>query len=245
MEECTGLLREREGGGVRTNSRNEKPEGPSKIWGGITRRIELEKNATRIIYHTARTHSKLFRPREVCAFQDCFVDRDGVWYSYEISVRHCDVQGINGYTTAEVLLLLHAARPIPGNKDFCDITIISQVDSRTKAPKWLISLTEEGGGLITAPRKMDLVRELKASGNLKDILNKKTSDGADEDAKVSLNDFELLAVLGRGGFGKVMQVRHKMTNKIYAMKILKKSELQRRRQVSLILYLFINFNNIG
>lgn len=232
MDECVGLLREREEGEVRSYSKGEKHEGPSKILGGIPRKLELEKYATRIIYHTARTHSKLFRPREVCALQDCFVDRDGIWYSYEISVRHCDVQGIKGYTTAEVLLLLHAARPIPGNKDFCDITIISQVDSRTKAPKWLLSLTEEGGGRITAPRKMDLVRELKASGNLKDILNKKGTDGADDDAKVSLNDFELLTVLGRGGFGKVMQVRHKATNKIYAMKILKKSELQRRRQVT-------------
>jgi hypothetical protein len=240
MDECVGLMRNRESGAAggsrdsRSNSRNEKSEGPSKILGGIPRKLELEKNATRIIYHTARTHSKLFRPREVCALQDSFVDREGVWYSYEISVRHCDVMGINGYATAEILLLLHAARPIPGNKDFCDITIISQVDSRTKAPKWLISLTEEGGGVITAPRKMDLVRELKASGNLKDILNKKGGaggDGADDDAKVSLDDFELMTVLGRGGFGKVMQVRHKSSDKIYAMKILKKSELQRRRQV--------------
>ena len=48
---------------------------------------------------------------------------------------------------------------------------------------------------------------------------------------VSLEDFELLSVLGRGGFGKVMQVRSKKTAKIFAMKILKKSELQRRKQV--------------
>jgi hypothetical protein len=245
MDECVGLMRAREAGEVRTHSESiggvagagaGAGGGPSKVLGGITRKLELEKNATRIIYHTARTHSKLFRPREVCALQDCFIDSEGVWYSYEISVRHCDVQGITGYATAEILLLLHAARPIAGNKDVCDITIISQVDSRTKAPKWLISLTEEGGGRITAPRKMDLVRELKASGNLKDILGKKGGaggggDGADDDAKVSLNDFELMAVLGRGGFGKVMQVRHKETDKIYAMKILKKSELQRRRQV--------------
>ena len=48
---------------------------------------------------------------------------------------------------------------------------------------------------------------------------------------VTLDDFELLAVLGRGGFGKVMQVRHRPTGVVYAMKILKKSELRRRRQV--------------
>lgn len=181
----------------------------SKILGGIARRPELEKAGTRIVYHTARSSSKLFRPREVCALQDSFCDKNGAWYAYEISVRHCDVRGTAGHTTAEVLLLLHAATPIRGVAGTCEISIISQVDSRSRAPKWLLSLTEEGGGVIAAPRRMDLVRELKASGNLVDILATKSPDmdGADNDAKVSLNDFELLAVLGRGGFGKVMQVR--------------------------------------
>jgi len=49
--------------------------------------------------------------------------------------------------------------------------------------------------------------------------------------QVSLADFELMTVLGRGGFGKVMQVRHKATGKVYAMKIFKKNELRKRRQV--------------
>jgi hypothetical protein len=40
--------------------------------------------------------------------------------------------------------------------------------------------------------------------------------------KVSLDDFEIYKVVGAGGFGKVVQVRHKNTNKIYAMKMIKK-----------------------
>eukprot|EP01094_Clydonella_sp_ATCC50884_P007025 TRINITY_DN1620_c0_g1_i4.p1 TRINITY_DN1620_c0_g1~~TRINITY_DN1620_c0_g1_i4.p1 ORF type:complete len:710 (+),score=219.36 TRINITY_DN1620_c0_g1_i4:56-2131(+) len=40
--------------------------------------------------------------------------------------------------------------------------------------------------------------------------------------KVGLSDFEMLKVVGRGNFGKVMQVRKKDTGRIYAMKILKK-----------------------
>jgi hypothetical protein len=205
---------------------------PSKILGGIVRKPDIERSsATRIIYHTAKTSSDLFRPREVCALQDCFMDEDGTCYAYEVSVRHCDVSGIKEYTTAEVLLLLHIATPIYGSKQTCDISIISQVDSRARAPKWLLSLTEEGGGIIGAPRRMDLVRELKASGNLEDILDREREGQDDNGNKVSLNNFELMAVLGRGGFGKVMQVRHRDTNVIYAMKILKKSELQRRRQV--------------
>ena len=49
--------------------------------------------------------------------------------------------------------------------------------------------------------------------------------------KVKLEDFELLKVLGRGSFGKVMQVRKKSDGKIYAMKILKKRAIIARNQV--------------
>ena len=49
--------------------------------------------------------------------------------------------------------------------------------------------------------------------------------------KVSLEDFDLLKVLGKGGFGKVMLVRKKNTDDIYAMKVLKKEAVVRRNQV--------------
>ena len=50
--------------------------------------------------------------------------------------------------------------------------------------------------------------------------------------KVSVADFELLKVLGRGSFGKVMQVRRKADGKVYAMKILKKKAMIQRHQVT-------------
>ena len=51
--------------------------------------------------------------------------------------------------------------------------------------------------------------------------------------KVCLEDFDLLKVLGKGGFGKVMLVRKKHTTDIYAMKVLKKEAVIRRNQASL------------
>jgi serine/threonine protein kinase len=69
------------------------------------------------------------------------------------------------------------------------------------------------------------------TGNLQNILKAEQQEAEGDDASVTLEDFDLLAVLGRGGFGKVMQVRHRNTDTVYAMKILKKSELRRRRQV--------------
>ncbi|KAI8911685.1 kinase-like domain-containing protein [Gorgonomyces haynaldii] len=46
-----------------------------------------------------------------------------------------------------------------------------------------------------------------------------------------IDDFELLKVIGKGSFGKVMQVRKKDTNRIYAMKIIKKAHIVERDEV--------------
>eukprot|EP01137_Pigoraptor_chileana_P006315 Opistho-2@50544 len=48
---------------------------------------------------------------------------------------------------------------------------------------------------------------------------------------LSIDDFDLLRVLGKGSFGKVMQVRKKDSGRIYAMKILKKESIVARSEV--------------
>ena len=190
--------------------------GTSKTFGGIVRRPELEKCPTRVIYRTARRAGKnLVRPREVCAFQDSFIDEDGACYVYEISIRHCDVMGIHDYITADVMILMHVAYPIKGSKSMSNITIISQVNTHSKVG-WLSSMlnADLGGASLGRLHKDDLVRELKSAGNLVNILKQEQQDASNEedDANAaSLEDFELLCVLGRGGFGKVMQVRHRNT----------------------------------
>jgi serum/glucocorticoid-regulated kinase 2 len=49
--------------------------------------------------------------------------------------------------------------------------------------------------------------------------------------KVTIDSFDLIKVLGRGSFGKVMMVKKKDTGVIYAMKILKKAMIVARQQV--------------
>ena len=46
----------------------------------------------------------------------------------------------------------------------------------------------------------------------------------------SLVDFDILAVIGRGGYGKVMQVRKRDTGVIFAMKSLRKKDVLARKQ---------------
>ena len=49
--------------------------------------------------------------------------------------------------------------------------------------------------------------------------------------QMTADDFEKLAIVGRGAFGEVRIVRMKATGKLYAMKKLKKSDTVRRNQV--------------
>jgi serine/threonine protein kinase len=50
-------------------------------------------------------------------------------------------------------------------------------------------------------------------------------------------DFERITLLGRGDVGRVYLVRMKGTDKLYAMKVLKKEDMIRRKKVSLPLFL--------
>jgi serine/threonine protein kinase len=45
---------------------------------------------------------------------------------------------------------------------------------------------------------------------------------------VSLQHFELIKVLGRGSFGKVMLVMHKENRSLYAMKTVRKDFVEKR-----------------
>lgn len=56
--------------------------------------------------------------------------------------------------------------------------------------------------------------------------------GKEERKKVGLDDFELLTVIGRGSFGKVMRVKHKETGEILAMKVLRKEMIVKENMVS-------------
>jgi serine/threonine protein kinase len=49
--------------------------------------------------------------------------------------------------------------------------------------------------------------------------------------RVALESFDLLKVLGKGSFGKVMLVRHRVSHKVFAMKVISKELIVRKRQV--------------
>lgn len=80
-----------------------------------------------------------------------------------------------------------------------------------------------------------LEEENQMSGGMSDgeDLEEEDADSGSQvdNRKVVLDDFILLKVIGKGSFGKVMQVRMKTDGKIYAMKVLKKENIIKRNQV--------------
>jgi len=50
--------------------------------------------------------------------------------------------------------------------------------------------------------------------------------------KLGIDDFELLKVLGVGSFGRVFLVRRKDTKKLYAMKVLNKKDMLKKKQIA-------------
>jgi serum/glucocorticoid-regulated kinase 2 len=45
---------------------------------------------------------------------------------------------------------------------------------------------------------------------------------------VCKDDFQMLSVIGKGAYGKVLLVKKKDSGQLYAIKVLKKSDLERR-----------------
>lgn len=52
-----------------------------------------------------------------------------------------------------------------------------------------------------------------------------------KDVEVSIDDFKLIKVIGRGAFGKVMLVQKKGTDDLYALKSIRKEDIIQKDQI--------------
>ncbi len=68
--------------------------------------------------------------------------------------------------------------------------------------------------------------------NVNDLVQYKPNDEKEviilDKKKISIDDFHLLKLLGRGSFGKVILVEKKSNKKLYAMKVLSKDMIKLR-----------------
>ena len=89
-------------------------------------------------------------------------------------------------------------------------------------------------GCCQKKKKKPLLEKDEIEESKEEIMNEtKIDEDSNEQAlnvKVTYNDFEPLKLLGRGSFGEVLLVRLKANQKVYAMKILSKKLLKRKKQ---------------
>ena len=77
---------------------------------------------------------------------------------------------------------------------------------------------------------------MRSSSNIKSIKKHRKSKNSNTGVNVDLNNFEMYQTVGMGSFGRVRLCRHKKSGNIYVMKILKKYEIIRQKQVDHLFY---------
>ncbi|KAJ8786059.1 hypothetical protein J1605_006639 [Eschrichtius robustus] len=105
-------------------------------------------------------------------------------------------------------------------ENFYSNLILQHEERETRQKKLEVAMEEEG----LADEEKKLRRSQHARKETEFLRLKRT--------RLGLDDFESLKVIGRGAFGEVRLVQKKDTGHIYAMKILRKSDMLEKEQVA-------------
>ncbi|PIO75593.1 kinase domain protein [Teladorsagia circumcincta] len=97
-----------------------------------------------------------------------------------------------------------------------------------KRRRWIIALTQS---LITNHHDNEDVREFFSLGDPQELDESHVDLGPKEITTACPADFDFLTTIGKGSFGRVFQVMHKETGKIYAMKVLSKEHIRKKNEV--------------
>ena len=126
---------------------------------------------------------------------------------------------------------LHYFKDEKGTQHAGTINVLGAKLSRVeKKKKCGIEIAFEGGKTSTlfAESAADADGWLQA---LTEAQENAKSGGGKSKTKMAVEDFDLLSLVGKGSFGKVMQVRHKKSGAIYAMKVLSKKHIVANNEV--------------
>ena len=85
-------------------------------------------------------------------------------------------------------------------------------------------------GKKSSAKSVKSAKSTSSTTSNKDAKKKNPRPSLVAQKKVTLEDFTMLTTVGKGSFGKVIQVRKKDTGQVYAMKVLKKAHVIRRKQ---------------
>ncbi|KAF7494294.1 Serine/threonine-protein kinase N [Sarcoptes scabiei] len=110
--------------------------------------------------------------------------------------------------------------------------VLSTLKIRTQSNQPIVELNEDNLSSQSSFSKIDDASEShKSSAKLS--LQPKTPSS--KTAKITLNDLEMISVLGRGHFGKVLLAKYKKTQTYFAIKALKKGDIIARDEIESLL----------
>lgn len=104
-----------------------------------------------------------------------------------------------------------------------------QVNSTKKKPNTFEIPTPSRTYYLTADTETERQTWMEILEHTREHITKK---GSKSEEKVSVADFELLNLVGKGSFGKVIQVRKINTGEIFAMKVLSKRHIVEHNEVA-------------
>nr|WOA00644.1 serum-glucocorticoid-inducible kinase [Haemonchus contortus] len=97
-----------------------------------------------------------------------------------------------------------------------------------KRRQWIVAFTQS---LVANHYDNEEVRDFYALGDQQEKDESHVDLGPKEITTACPADFDFLTTLGKGSFGRVFQVMHKESGKIYAMKVLSKEHIRRKNEV--------------
>jgi serum/glucocorticoid-regulated kinase 2 len=112
-----------------------------------------------------------------------------------------------------------------------DVNLIDYTTTEDDKKKGIVRMPKEGAALMDEEA---LRKKLEEDTKKKEALKAKTETVFNKNlgaSKITLDDFEILKVLGRGAFGKVMLVEKKDTKQLYALKSMHKEDIIDKDQI--------------
>lgn len=204
----------------------------------------------RVVHRYMKSGSGFATCRDLVLLQDHFRTEEGCYVIYEVSVNgelpSQRTAKTPSYVRAEVLLCAYLL--IPSGRDKCRLSMFCQYNDYQSLLLMLLKtrplITCDVTGFRHVPLGEHPMSADSPSSNSITVENETVEPAVEPSVEepvvpavpshgeIHLEDFKVLALLGRGGYGKVLHVLCTKTNQYFAMKVLKKDEIVRRRQVA-------------
>ncbi|XP_022244766.1 RAC serine/threonine-protein kinase-like [Limulus polyphemus] len=173
-------------------------------------------------------HIKNWRPRYFILLED------GSLIGFKSKPEHGYADPLNNFTVRGCQIM-KADRPKPFTfiiRGLQWTTVIERtfhVESEKERDEWMRAIQYVADKLQDQDVEM---LDQQGEDSIFEKLNISTRTSANKGRKITLDNFEFLKVLGKGTFGKVILCREKVSNLLYAIKVLKKEVIIQKDEVA-------------